>query len=445
MKPRTKRERLVVELSSKLPAISDKQKEWAKEKCFAHVAYRCKDEMWCSECGKVWVDTTNQKNGQVECPYCHHSLDVKVSRKQKNHEENYISILQVKGGFQVIRHFLCSKYSYKETSIKYNKSFTPIGYTYKEVVQEWISKEGKRTIMALAMNTGCNSWIYNTSLSIKSEYGSNCWNYRGDIYAIWGEVYSRKELLPELRKRGLGKSLPDVNPSKLIRNLLIGNNDTELCLKTKQLSVLQHLYKIGSYCLKYKHSFNICNRNGYLIKDASIWYDYMDLLSYFQLDTHNAHYVCPKNLKEAHDELQKRKEKIEAKLRRERERIARMKREEKIRKDITRFLHKIKPFLGIKIKGNGITIRPLESVTQYYQEWRAMHHCVYTKAYYTKDDTLVLSAQKDGKRLETIEVSLKTFSIIQSRGACNYDSEYHSQIVDLMKKNMNLIRQRMIS
>ena len=34
MKPRNKTERLVAELSSKLPAITEKQKQWAKDTCF---------------------------------------------------------------------------------------------------------------------------------------------------------------------------------------------------------------------------------------------------------------------------------------------------------------------------------------------------------------------------------------------------------------------------
>ena len=63
----------------------------------------------------MWIDTSNSELGttvlgdKTECPYCHHQLDVKVSRKQKNREEAYMSILQVKGGFQVIRHILCWK------------------------------------------------------------------------------------------------------------------------------------------------------------------------------------------------------------------------------------------------------------------------------------------------------------------------------------------------
>jgi len=40
---------------------------------------------------------------------------------------------------------------------------------------------------------------------------------------------------------------------------------------------------------------------------------------------------------------------------------------------------------------------------------------------------------------------LKTLDIVQSRSFCNGVSEYHDQIVKLVKKNMNLIRRKMIA
>ena len=171
MKPRTKLEKRVTELSGKLPAITKEQKDWAKKHLFDHFAYKCKDELWCSECGKMWVNTSKDKLGdKIECPYCHHQLDVKVSRKQKIREEAYMSILQVKGGFQVIRHILCWKNVRKETS--------PVYYDFTEVVQEWIREDGKRTIIARPINMGGNGFAYSSPLSIKGEYGSNAYLLR---------------------------------------------------------------------------------------------------------------------------------------------------------------------------------------------------------------------------------------------------------------------------
>ncbi|MBP9983288.1 MAG: PcfJ domain-containing protein [Prevotella sp.] len=70
------------------------------------------------------------------------------------------------------------------------------------------------------------------------------------------------------------------------------------------------------------------------------------------------------------------------------------------------------------------------------------HHCVFTNDYYLRPDSLVFSATIDGKRIETIEVSLETLKVVQSRGVCNSNTEYHDQIVKLVNKNKNLIRKR---
>ena len=48
-----------------------------------------------------------------------------------------------------------------------------------------------------------------------------------------------------------------------------------------------------------------------------------------------------------------------------------------------------------------------------------------------------------GRRIETVEVSLKTFEVVQCRGLCNENTEYHERIIDLVNKNANLIRERM--
>lgn len=56
-----------------------------------------------------------------------------------------------------------------------------------------------------------------------------------------------------------------------------------------------------------------------------------------------------------------------------------------------------------------IRIKVLDSVEAIRQEGEAMHHCVFTNEYYLKADSLILSATIDGKRIETIEVSLNAW------------------------------------
>jgi hypothetical protein len=88
----------------------------------------------------------------------------------------------------------------------------------------------------------------------------------------------------------------------------------------------------------------------------------------------------------------------------------------------------------------GLHITALPTVESFYKEGAAMHHCVGAMEYFKKENSLILSARVNGKRAETIELSLKTYEIIQSRGKCNQDSQYHQRILDLMKKNMKQIQ-----
>ena len=70
-----------------------------------------------------------------------------------------------------------------------------------------------------------------------------------------------------------------------------------------------------------------------------------------------------------------------------------------------------------------------------------MHHCV--GSYHSKADSLILSAMVDGRKTETVEVSISQLRVIQCRGACNNVTPYHEQIVNLVNSNMPLIAGRL--
>jgi hypothetical protein len=352
-------------------------------------------------------------------------LEVKVSRKTKDNAVSYLTVVTTSGDFQVLRHFYTARYARKERDTH---------YFIDEVCQQWITSDNKEIVIAKAMNMGCRGWIHTTDMSLKQSGNI----YYPHSYDIDGYVYPKVNVLPILRRNGLRTSFHGVTPAVLIRGLLGENKYAEMLIKTRQYAMLEFYMCRGG--LSHPWVVNICNRNGYIIKDGSMYDDYLRLLDYFHLDTHNAHYVCPKNLKKEHDKLVEKKRKIEAKIRAEQERKERIERMFRMKQDILSFIKRIQPFLGMEIKDEGIVIRPLESVTQFYQEGKAMHHCVYQNEYYRRKDCLILTAQKNGKRLETVEVNLKTFKIIQSRAVCNGTSDYHDKIIELVNRNMGLIR-----
>ena len=117
----------------------------------------------------------------------------------------------------------------------------------------------------------------------------------------------------------------------------------------------------------------------------------------------NAHYVCPEDLQQAHDEVHR---KLRARQEREQEEHKRQKAQE----DEARFKKLEAPFFGITFTDGTIQVRVLESVQEYIEEGQALHHCIFTNEYHLKEKTLILSASIDDKPIETIELSLETFS-----------------------------------
>lgn len=422
MRPRSKYERMVAQLSNTLKPITDKHRDYAKIKCFSHVAHKCKDELWCSDCGKMWIDP--HADGYTTCPYCKTKLQVIKSRKQKDLEKNYMVIAQTAGGMQVLRYIYADR---TRSQINGGETY----FYFSEVCQLWYRDDGKLTVMAKAMNMDRRSWLFHTPLSIKRSYGMF-------EYTIDAILYKNPRFIPILKRNGLKTSSHGVLLCDLVESLLKNSKIAETLLKTGQYGILQFYMYRG--CLSYPWAVNICNRNGYIVKNGSLYHDYLRLLDYFKLDTHNAHYICPRNLKAAHDKLLEKKRAKELKEKEDQERLKKLQRAEELKLSMRKYWDKIKKYVGIEIKDNDIVIRPLMNVAQFYAEGKAMHHCVFDMNYYKKPESLILSARIGEKRIETIEVNLNTYKIVQSRGACNKNTPYHERIVSLMNLNMNLIK-----
>jgi hypothetical protein len=102
-------------------------------------------------------------------------------------------------------------------------------------------------------------------------------------------------------------------------------------------------------------------------------------------------------------------------------------------------------FFGCSFGNDNITVRVLNSVGQFLEEGTVMQHCVFTNEYY--DDvrhpgSLILSARdKQGNRIETVEVDIDSWHVVQSRGYKNNTTAQHDAIVKLVNDNMNLLRQ----
>lgn len=431
MKARNKYQEKIVELSHRLPAPTKRQMEYAKSHIFPLLAYRNKKKGWCIHCGKALQFDPKSKSKYIVCPHCGKRLEIESRSDRKYTFRAYFTTLCTVGGFQVVRHFFCTK--------RIHKGLEP-EYEYCEVVQNWIDSNGKETILArstIPFTGYYDYWNWNSDLSIKVRRGYYSMYYsRYDIANT--VVYPHAGLLKEVRRNGV-KSMKDFDgfpANKLIASAL-ADRQTELLIKHNQKELLAHKIRLGNHhieSLKHPEAIRIACRHRYIVQDATMWLDYLDLLEHFGLDLHNPHYVCPMNLHEAHDRLLIRKNREDAKAKREQD-IKEAHKYEKMYKKAK------SGFFGIVFGDDKIVISVVQSVEEMAIEGEEMHHCVFACKYFSRAKSLILSAKdKDGNRIETIEVNLDTFQVVQSRGVCNKNSAYHDRILKLMEDNMHLIR-----
>ena len=121
------------------------------------------------------------------------------------------------------------------------------------------------------------------------------------------------------------------------------------------------------------------------------------------------------------------------------------KRTEDIRKAQEReasFKEQKEKFFGIRINDGEIEVKVLESVEEYRQVAESQHLCLFSAAYDQRENSLILSARIDGRIIETIEVDLRTLRVVQSRGVCNKNTDYHDRIINLINANAHLIKER---
>ena len=430
MTPKTKEEQRVTALSGTLPMLSSIQLSWLKRKVGEPKGYVNRKYAWCGECGSPLPKETKSlvgrlsANSRIICPFCGKELALTPSNGSKQCERFYFTLVTVCQEYQVFRHFLVSKVSNK--GMNFHISHT-------EVVQNWINPSGRETVIARSTAAGfyCDLWIPSSDMSVKRPDRS----FGKGIYDINPNyIYPYRKYIPTLKRNGFYGDFLDLAPSVLTKRLL-SSSDYEFLLKTRQTSLLKYACIRGMERIPHKESVNICVRNRYTVKDADLWLDMLDALSYLGRDLRSPFYICPSDLKSAHDRATAQKERAERKRRLEEDRANAREWEERYRAEKERFF-------SLSMSDGRIFIRPLLSVSEFAEEGEKMRHCVFANGYYMREDSLILTARDmDGNRLETVEIDLKGFSVVQSRGACNSMTPFHDEIVGLVGDNMHRIRE----
>lgn len=399
MKPRTKTEQEVVRLSSRLPQLATKYKKEAEK-----------------------------------------LIDFKNAFRFRGLKTDVIHFLVVttKGDWQVIRHF------YLYASFKYRKLFK---CDYLECMQQWY-KDGKYVFMCLNRQMGyCNdAWCQGQQMSIKKDF-NHCYTLSdprdlGYQHVIYVNVQDRFSYLPADNETNLrvDRMFRAVNTNPFWETVIRRDPKMFKWCESGGFTEDKEMTAAVKIAMRYKYDFQ-----------SPEWSDLVRMLKYLGKDLHNPYYVCPRDLNAMHDEMSvlaanKRKKIHErmVKARQLSDEKKELRRLEKAKKAMQFFKQRRKKFFGLIIAGEAIEIRALQTVQEFMEEGAAMSHCVFANGYYDMSkhpNSLIMSAKKDGERLETIEVDLKDYIVVQSRGKCNQLTPYHDTILELVNGNMDKIRE----
>lgn len=443
MKPRSRIEHAVLALAEKLPPITPRQRQWAFDHCFAPLAvvWPRKCQVRCLCCGQTMAyDKTVieqiRKNSQYDCPLCGRTTracDAKATNPGDFYTLKHFTILTTFRGHQLARTWEVRRFNDR------NQPYAE--YTCDEIFQIWITDEGREVITGRQLHRSFNSttWDFHKPLDIRHHNGGGTGQiYWDDVYDITGNyLYPQARITPLLRRNGWRNDMlkyHNMISMTDVWKMLLTNPTAEMLAKTGQRDLLLHMVRSGLKTLPFLHSVRIANRHGYIVPDASMWLDMLQMAQELGRDTHNPQIVCPDDLRKAHDSLLAPVTRLRQRL--ERERKAREALEWE-----ARYAREKAPYLGITFGSSDIKFHVLQSVAEFAEEGKAMHHCVFAGSYYTRPQSLILSARDTaGHRLETVEIDLHHMKVLQSRALCNRNSPHHNKILQLLADNMHLIR-----
>lgn len=452
MKARTKLQKRVVELSEKmfktiyypysdsedLPessengyysyGLNDDQKKYSQEHLFQKIGTRLKSgKMSCLNCAHHWVDK-NAENwtynlGKIECPSCKEKLVIETTRKLKFEDDNYLTIVNCVEEFQVVRNF--------RIRVFYRVGELP-RYYYIPVGEVWMIPNGKWECIGMGRGYGYANY--------GSFFGDYTLRHRDMIgaYTLNYGVYPKKQIHKEYKKRGFVNSFHNHQPIKVLRSLF--NQKFETLWKAKQYELAMSIDAYGSFASKYWRVAKICMRNKYIVKDHTIYSDYIKMLEEFSIDIYNSKFACPEDLKKEHNIIlyKKRERAAQIKAQSSAERKKKeLKREEFLAKG---YKNSRKKYFDLLFKSKNIEITTIKSPAQLKKESLILDHCAYNSKYHERPNSLMMTASAGDFVVETIEVCLEKIELLQVRGYNNKDSEYHAEIVKLMYKNMHRIR-----
>lgn len=420
MKAITKFQIQIVSLSSTIQPLSMAHKSWAIDNCIEHISICNKGNViTCLHCSNVYEDIMFIDEKTV-CPSCCFEAKKKITKKRIFDDWALFAIYDTVKNLQVIR--------YCKISVNYRKG-EQAKYTINEVCQLWLRPDGKFEIYGNQhqLNYYQNRWIGGFEIRNKRMI---------DKYDISPyKVYPKIKLIKEFKRVKFKLAKTDLTPLTAFKRLLTPNFET--LFKAGQI----HLFNFGNpdKIHHYWRSIKICLRKNYKVERADIWFDYLNLLEYFNRDLSNPKYVCPENLNHEHDRLVRKKNEIFRRKAFEEQR-------QRIEEDQQAYVKEKSRFFDLSLSDGDITIEPIKDVKDFFIIGSDQGHCIFSNEYYKRRDSLILIACDRNKViLETIELSIKDCSIRQSYGRRNIVTPHHDKIKSIIDSNIEYIKRTLAS
>lgn len=423
MKPRTKLHHLVLSLSKELPELTAEQKKYAFKNYLNHWGYRTKTNTSCLDCGHIWKAPQEVKT--CDCPKCGTKLEIKDTRKKKVSQSLYVCMLTVIDGFQVNRFYEMGSH---------HKAGKPVSPYIWEVTQQFMKPDKKgSTLVSRVHNLNWYQDSFSGDMEIR-DANAGRYTHMGkyNLYAKF--TFPRAKVLPIYKQHGFKGSFGQLTPYEMF-NLIVNNQRAETLLKAKQMSLLNAMteQKHVNQVDRYWASIKIAMRHKYIIKDAGMWLDHLDILAYLAKDLHSPVYVCPANLVKEHNRAVAKKTAIEKRRQLE-------KRRKRVEREQVEYAESKGVYFGLVFTEGELTVSVMTSVRQVMEEGDLLKHCVFASEYHKREKSLLLSAQVNNVPVETVEVSLGKYQIEQARGQNNGNSPYHHRILELVNSNMAEIK-----
>lgn len=338
----------------------------------------------------------------------------------------YFVIYQRVKNYQVIRYVQVKEYD------------SPINRRVHEPLRFWIDRDGHSVIECKLRQCLGNNLIDPWCVDTKLEIRRPAKNGRDVRTLEWsGNFLKIKSLIPELKRMDFKKPV-GATYNYTIQLLQDGHLEMlhrmglyELCLKYYQLEKNKEDYWTAIR-IALRHKFQLDDD-----ETLRIWWDMVSMEIKCGADIHNPHFVAPDDLREMHDLFLGRSNNRTEDERRKAQEAQEMAEYERIKKQEDKYTSSHRKWLTIAFSDDTFSVHVLQSIKEFLDEGISMHHCVFANGYYKSKDSVIVSIRnKEGKRVETAEIDVKRFMVLQQYGKFDRYSAYHKQIKELLNDNL---------